>query len=122
MLLDLLLVSRRLSHSSNGPSVPTSPKSGAFSAPVYKSQEIPLASVVLDTLLCILVDSIPALRVFEELNGVQVVVKILKRSGTPREVRYVFVAASKSFLADDLTKHEMFGIYLLLPHGRNNPS
>ena len=97
MLLDLLLVSRRLTSSPSGPSVPTSPKSGAFSAPVYKSEEIPLASVVLDTLLCVLVDSIPALRNFEELNGVQVVVKILKRSGTPREVRYVHTLGCNTF-------------------------
>lgn len=46
-----------------------------------------LASAVLDTLLCILVDSSPALRAFEDTNGVQYVVKILKRAGTPREVR-----------------------------------
>ena len=43
----------------------------------------------MDTLLCILVDSSPALRAFEEVNGVQAVVKILKRAGTPREVRWV---------------------------------
>jgi len=48
---------------------------------------LPLSSVVLDTLLCVLVDSSPALRAFEESNGVQAVVKILKRAGTPREVR-----------------------------------
>jgi hypothetical protein len=56
---------------------------------------IPLSSVVLDTLLCVLVDSSSALRVFEECNGVQAVVKILKTAGTPREVRYV---APRSFL------------------------
>jgi hypothetical protein len=50
---------------------------------------LPLASVILDTLLCILVDSSPALRVFEACHGVHAVVKILKRAGTPREVRYV---------------------------------
>jgi hypothetical protein len=52
---------------------------------------VALSSVVLDTLLCILVDSSPALRVFEESNGVQVVVKLLKRAGTPREVRLVSI-------------------------------
>ncbi|KIK98209.1 hypothetical protein PAXRUDRAFT_134689 [Paxillus rubicundulus Ve08.2h10] len=46
-----------------------------------------LSSAILDTLLCVLVDSSPALRTFEEVNGVQAVVKILKRAGTPREVR-----------------------------------
>ena len=86
VLLDLLLVSRHLT-TPTASSTPTSPRAGASSAPSPKSSDVPLASVVLDTLLCILVDSIPALRVFEDLNGVQVVVKILKRAGTPREVR-----------------------------------
>ena len=115
--MNLLLVSRRLTHSPNGPSVPTSPKAGAFSAPVYKSQEIPLASVVLDTLLCVLVDSIPSLRVFEDLNGVQVVVKILKRSGTPREVRYVSVSSVPDDALRTLPQDEMPGIYILLSNG-----
>jgi len=53
-----------------------------------QSQSPPqLASAVLDTLLCILVDSSVALRAFEEVKGVQIAVKILKRAGTPREVR-----------------------------------
>lgn len=52
--------------------------------------EVPLTSIVLDTLLCILVDSPSALRMFENAQGVQVVVRILKRAGTPREVRYVY--------------------------------
>jgi len=52
-------------------------------------QHAPLTSIVLDTLLCILVDSPSALRTFEHAQGVQLVVRILKRAGTPREVRYV---------------------------------
>ncbi|KAJ3985733.1 cell division control protein 14, SIN component-domain-containing protein [Lentinula detonsa] len=46
-----------------------------------------LTSTILDTMLCILVDSTPALRAFEQCNGVQAIVKILKRAGSPREVR-----------------------------------
>lgn len=46
-----------------------------------------LSSAILDTLLCVLVDSSAALRTFEAVNGVQAVVKLLKRAGTPREVR-----------------------------------
>ena len=46
-----------------------------------------LSSAILDTLLCVLVDSSAALRAFEDVNGVQAVVKLLKRAGTPREVR-----------------------------------
>ena len=50
-----------------------------------------LATAVLDTLLCIMVDSPAALRAFEEANGVRAVVRILKRAGTPRETRYVLM-------------------------------
>lgn len=46
-----------------------------------------LSSAILDTLLCVLVDSSAALRTFEDVNGVRAVVKLLKRAGTPREVR-----------------------------------
>ena len=70
VLLDLLLASRHLpistDSSNNTPS---------------------LSSAVLDTLLCVLVDSPSALRAFERASGVQAIVKILKRAGTPREVR-----------------------------------
>ncbi|KAG2058249.1 hypothetical protein BDR06DRAFT_968731 [Suillus hirtellus] len=45
-----------------------------------------LTSAILDTLLYILVDSSPALCTFEEVNGIQAVVKILKQAGTPCEV------------------------------------
>lgn len=88
VLLDLLLVSRHLTLPTTS-STPASPKTDLSSAAPPKSYDLPLASVILDTLLCILVDSSPTLRVFEDLNGVQVVVKILKRAGTPREVRLV---------------------------------
>lgn len=93
-LLDLLLTSRHVSPvplatATNSMSPPTSPKSGENGS--RSSSEnvstISLASIVLDTLLCVLVDSSPALRVFEDLKGVQLVVRILKRAGTPREVR-----------------------------------
>ncbi|PCH40925.1 hypothetical protein WOLCODRAFT_162662 [Wolfiporia cocos MD-104 SS10] len=46
-----------------------------------------LASAIIDTLLCILVDSSSSLRVFEECKGLHAVVKILRRPGTPRESR-----------------------------------
>ena len=49
----------------------------------------PLASAVLDTLLCILVDSPQSIRAFEEANGVELVVKLLKRAANPKDVRYV---------------------------------
>ncbi|KAJ8483010.1 hypothetical protein ONZ51_g4973 [Trametes cubensis] len=104
VLLDLLLVSRHLnSGSTPSSSTPTSPKAGTPSAQAPKTTEIPLASVIIDTLLCILVDSIPALRVFEDLSGVQVVVKILKRAGTPREVRMKCLEFLYFYLLDETT-------------------
>lgn len=51
---------------------------------------MPLPSVVLDTLLCILVDASTSLRAFEGCEGVQAVVKVLKTAGSPREVRYEY--------------------------------
>lgn len=81
ILLDLLLTSRHLTSSKkDDPSASTPNKQPA---------ELPLTSSVLDTLLCILVDSPPALRAFESAHGVQSVVKILKRANTLRVVRYV---------------------------------
>ncbi|KAI0705742.1 cell division control protein 14, SIN component-domain-containing protein [Cerioporus squamosus] len=105
VLLNLLLVSRHLNPPTPSASTPTSPRAGASqtstSTSSSKSTEIPLASIVIDTLLCILVDSIPALRVFEDLNGVQVVVKILKRAGTPREVRMKCLEFLYFYLLDE---------------------
>ncbi|KAI0737791.1 cell division control protein 14, SIN component-domain-containing protein [Daedaleopsis nitida] len=104
VLLDLLLISRHLSPSASAASTPTSPKAGASPASsISKSTEVPLASIILDTLLCILVDSVPALRVFEDISGVQVVVKILKRAGTPREVRMKCLEFLYFYLLDETT-------------------
>ena len=85
VLLDLLLASRYLS--SMPPVMPAGPTTSSSNR--QGNILSPLSSIVLDTLLCVLVDSPPALRAFEESNGVQAVVKILKRAGTPREVRSV---------------------------------
>jgi hypothetical protein len=80
ILLDLMLASRHLAAM---PNPQTRKEKGMPEIPVL------LTSAVIDTLLCILVDSPPALRLFEEVNGVQAVVKLLKRAGMPREVRCV---------------------------------
>ncbi|RDX47754.1 hypothetical protein OH76DRAFT_1464930 [Lentinus brumalis] len=105
VLLTLLMVSRHLNPPPPSASTPASPIAGAsptsIATTTSKSPEIPLASIVIDTLLCILVDSIPALRVFEDLNGVQVVVKILKRAGTPREVRMKCLEFLYFYLLDE---------------------
>ncbi|KAJ7068635.1 cell division control protein 14, SIN component-domain-containing protein [Mycena amicta] len=87
VLLDLFIASRHLSS--------TPVKSTTAAAP------LPLASVILDTLLCILVDSSPALRVFESCQGVHAIVKILKRAGTPREVRMKCLEFLYFYLLDE---------------------
>lgn len=86
VLLDLLVISRHL------PSPPHDSKQSTASDGTRTPSEgvappSPLSNAVLDTLLCILVDSSPSLRVFEDCNGVQTVVKMLKRAHTPRDVR-----------------------------------
>lgn len=85
ILVDLFLVARHVT-----PSQLTTTTNITECLPKQKTAPIPsLASAVLDTLLCILVDSCAALRAFEEANGVRAVVRILKRAGTPRETRLV---------------------------------
>ncbi|KZT62862.1 hypothetical protein CALCODRAFT_3233 [Calocera cornea HHB12733] len=54
-------------------------------SPGGAATSLPLA--VLDTLLVILVDSPRALRAFEDAQGLEAVVRTLKRAGVPRDVR-----------------------------------
>ncbi|KAF8076782.1 cell division control protein 14, SIN component-domain-containing protein [Lyophyllum atratum] len=96
VLIDLLLASRHLSATSS-PSKGTPSSSSSRTA----ASAPPLSSLVLDTLLCILVDSSAALRAFEDANGVQAVVKILKRAGTPREVRMKCLEFLYFYLLDE---------------------
>jgi hypothetical protein len=83
ILLDLLITSRHVPSPSLEPDFSSSSSSSTQYTPPA------LSSVVLDTLLCVLVDSSSALRAFEDAAGVKCVVKILKRAGTPKEVRLV---------------------------------
>ncbi|KAG9004954.1 hypothetical protein FRB90_010651, partial [Tulasnella sp. 427] len=83
LLLDILSISRHAP--SQNPSPSDAPADGTSNAPT--SEAPTLASAVLDTLLCVLVDSPVSLRVFEEASGVEAVVKTLKRTGVAREVR-----------------------------------
>ncbi|KAJ4471672.1 cell division control protein 14, SIN component-domain-containing protein [Lentinula lateritia] len=94
ILVDLLLASRH---------VPSSIDSPASSSTSSKRGVTPpsLTSAILDTMLCILVDSTPALRAFEECNGVQAIVKILKRAGSPREVRMKCLEFLYFYLLDE---------------------
>lgn len=51
--------------------------------------ERPIVYLLLDLLCCILVDSPSNSRVFESLDGLEGVVRVLKGTGVPKEVRYV---------------------------------
>jgi hypothetical protein len=83
-LIDLLWVSRHCGKPESD-DLSTSTASSPDQKP--KAVSVGLAAAVLDTLLCILVDSSSALRTFESVNGVHTVVKLLKRSNTLRDVR-----------------------------------
>lgn len=92
-MLDVLLTSRHVpwgstSKDSDKSPSPSSNGDGNASTNVNPAF-MHLTCVTLDTLLCILVDAPQGLRVFEELNGLQIIVKLLKRSGSPREIRSV---------------------------------
>ncbi|KAL1700834.1 cell division control protein 14, SIN component-domain-containing protein, partial [Schizophyllum commune] len=108
IFVDLFVVSRHLypddpsrkasSGSNKTPSTPSVSREGGSSS----NPNAPyLSSVVLDTLLCILVDAPAALRTFEECSGVQSVVRILKRAGTPREVRMKCLEFLYFYLLDE---------------------
>ncbi|KAI5833791.1 hypothetical protein K523DRAFT_348630 [Schizophyllum commune Tattone D] len=108
IFVDLFVVSRHLypddpsrkasSGSNKTPSTPSASNEGKSSS----NPNAPyLSSVVLDTLLCILVDAPAALRTFEECSGVQSVVRILKRAGTPREVRMKCLEFLYFYLLDE---------------------
>ncbi|KAJ3788175.1 cell division control protein 14, SIN component-domain-containing protein [Lentinula aff. detonsa] len=94
ILVDLLLASRNVPLSIFG----STTQSGSSKQSGTPSN---LTSTILDTMLCILVDSTPALRAFEQCNGVQAIVKILKRAGSPREVRMKCLEFLYFYLLDE---------------------
>ncbi|KAN0126800.1 CDC14 domain containing protein [Russula decolorans] len=100
VLLDLLIISRHLASPLPASKQPTP------SDEVRKHSEEPvppsvLPNAVLDTLLCIMVDSSQSLRVFEDCSGVQTVVKLLKRAHTPRDVRMKCLEFLYFYLMDE---------------------
>ncbi|KAG1735053.1 cell division control protein 14, SIN component-domain-containing protein [Suillus lakei] len=99
ILIELLLASRHT------PIIDASSGEDSSRPPENPAPFMHLTSSVLDTLLCVLVDSSPALRAFEEVNGVQAVVKILKRAGTPREVRMKCLEFLYFYLMDETPTH-----------------
>ncbi|KAH9062660.1 CDC14-domain-containing protein [Lactarius vividus] len=100
VLLDLLVISRHLAsplHNAKQPAA--SGEEHPHNKQVAPPSTLPNA--VLDTLLCTLVDSSPSLRVFEDCNGVQTIVKLLKRAHTPRDVRMKCLEFLYFYLMDE---------------------
>lgn len=84
VLLDLLSTYRHANTKSLANSINTdSSRRSSYEGNLNQA----LAVSVLDTLLCILVDSSTAMRVFESVHGVEQLVKVLKRAAIPKDVR-----------------------------------
>lgn len=74
---------------------PTTPEHSLPASPTKSPRKISsipnsapnLAIAIIDTLLCVLVDAPLAIRAFEEVNGLEIIVKSLKRVGIPRDIR-----------------------------------
>ncbi|TCD60444.1 hypothetical protein EIP91_010061 [Steccherinum ochraceum] len=126
-LLDLLLVSRHVAPIPLKNSTNITPSVEELLTPKKtKETTINLTASVLDTLLCVLVDSPSSLRTFEEASGLQYVVRILKRSGTPREVRMKCLEFIYFYLMDETTTPSALSIAVpkdidLIPTAPNSP-
>ncbi|KAH9833640.1 CDC14-domain-containing protein [Rhodofomes roseus] len=110
-ILDVLLTSRyvpRISTKDSG-RTPSSASnaSGDSSASSGANPFMHLTCVTMDTVLCILVDSSQAIRVFEELGGLQVMVKLLKRTGSSREIRMKCMEFLYFYLLDETSGFTM---------------
>lgn len=99
VFVDLLSVFRQASWKPGANTAEATPSRTAQKTP---QSEQPLASAIMDTLLCVLVDSPAAIRAFEEAKGVELVVKLLKRAAIPRDVRYVCYFPTRRSNANDL--------------------
>ncbi|KAI0278869.1 cell division control protein 14, SIN component-domain-containing protein [Russula aff. rugulosa BPL654] len=100
VLLDLLIISRHLASPLPASKQPTP----SDEVHTHNEEAVPpsvLPNAVLDTLLCILVDSSRSLRVFEDCSGVQTIVKLLKRAHTPRDVRMKCLEFLYFYLMDE---------------------
>ncbi|KAF8514836.1 cell division protein Cdc14 [Hysterangium stoloniferum] len=93
LFVDLLNISRYIS------TPPHSISNNAASSPTNTTNT--LASGAIDTLLCVLVDSPAALRAFEQADGVEIVVKILKRTGVGRDIRIKCLEFLYFYLLDE---------------------
>ncbi|KAG8772413.1 hypothetical protein FRC12_003087 [Ceratobasidium sp. 428] len=98
-LLDLLTALR---HASTNPDDPDATMVSGANIPdaTLTATLSPLACSVIDTLLCLLVDSPSALRVFEECNGLEAIVRTLKKV-TGQQVRMKCLEFLYFYLQDE---------------------
>ena len=92
LLLDLLLLSRHVPNADIEVSTPATPTKSSSSTTtnnkaVSSTPSPMLSSLIIDTLLCVLVDSPEGLRSFEEVGGLDAVVRTLKRAGVLKEIK-----------------------------------
>ena len=92
LFLDLLLLSRHVPNADIGVSTPATPTKPSYSTTtnskaVSSTPSPTLSSLIIDTLLCVLVDSPEGLRSFEEVGGLDAVVRTLKRAGVLKEIK-----------------------------------
>ncbi|KAG9099017.1 hypothetical protein FRC06_005734, partial [Ceratobasidium sp. 370] len=97
--LDLLTALRHASANPDDPDATVLPGVNTTDATLAASLS-PLACSVIDTLLCLLVDSPAALRVFEECNGLEVIVRTLKKV-TGQQVRMKCLEFLYFYLQDE---------------------
>ncbi|KIJ37447.1 hypothetical protein M422DRAFT_33770 [Sphaerobolus stellatus SS14] len=95
LFIDLQAISKHLypsplSSTAKTPSKPPSPNANPT-----------LASSTIDVLLCVLVDAPSPTRTFEEIGGVEVVVKTLKRTGVPQDIRIKCLEFLYFYLLDE---------------------
>ncbi|GJJ07224.1 hypothetical protein Clacol_001424 [Clathrus columnatus] len=114
LFVDLLSIARHLSPLplANSTQINTNTNTRSTCAPS-------LASTTIDTLLCILVDSPSTLRIFEQVDGIEVVVKTLKRAGVARDIRIKCLEFLYFYLIDET---EGVPCLKLLPDPSRSPS
>ncbi|TFK55385.1 hypothetical protein OE88DRAFT_1651673 [Heliocybe sulcata] len=107
VLVDLLSTTRRVTTPLTSPERPksvcsvTSTSSDTPTMPT--TPHALLQWTIFETLCCILVDAPPALRHFEEVDGLIVVSKLLRRTSTPKPVRMKIIEFVWIYLMDETT-------------------
>ncbi|KZV64076.1 hypothetical protein PENSPDRAFT_656824 [Peniophora sp. CONT] len=103
VLVDLLWASRHSGYPDTDGAASSAQATPTQVTPVASKPKsaVSLSSAVLDTLLCILVDSSPALRTFEKVGGVKTVVNLVKRPKALRDAKMKCLEFLYFYLLDE---------------------